>query len=349
MNEKRLSDQPLLPRSNPEHGDYVASSGSGPPRASSSRARRSVLAVLFLVFFFWNLQHCTRPFYSHHHRHHDSKRTNIILMISDGYGPASETFGRTFHQALHNDTSPTAHYKTPLDRLLVGSHRSRSSDSLITDSAAGATAFACGIKSYNGATVFEGAKEKGMLTGVVVTSRLTDATPACFIAHVPSRALESTIASQALGLSSDGANVDVQAPLDLAIGGGGCYFLPRSDPYSCRSDDVDLVSKAIEEGWNTRVLFGGASKEDHETSSVEHAGKQLRHFNESLHADEFLSQDLQLPLLALLAPFNTPYEIDRAASQPSLSSLALKALETLDNSPKNEKGFLIMIEGKCQI
>lgn len=104
-------------------------------------------------------------------------------------GPASETFSRAFHHALQVDASTiTTRYPAPrpLDKILVGSHRSCSSDSLITDSAAGATAFSCGLKSYNGAigvdeeagacgTVFEAAKEKGWATGVVVTSRLTDA------------------------------------------------------------------------------------------------------------------------------------------------------------------------------
>jgi len=76
--------------------------------------------------------------------------------------------------------------------MLVGTHRSRSSDSLITDSAAGATAFSClNTKTYNGAigvdengepcdTIFEAAKRQGWSTGVVVTSRLTDAVSDAF-------------------------------------------------------------------------------------------------------------------------------------------------------------------------
>lgn len=37
-----------------------------------------------------------------------------------------------------------------LDEMLVGTSRTRSASSLVTDSAAGATAFACGQKTYNG-------------------------------------------------------------------------------------------------------------------------------------------------------------------------------------------------------
>jgi alkaline phosphatase len=69
-------------------------------------------------------------------------------MISDGFGPASETFARDYEQYVKK---LNYNYLTPLDKILVGSSRTRSSDSLITDSAAGATAFACAIKSYNGA------------------------------------------------------------------------------------------------------------------------------------------------------------------------------------------------------
>jgi len=283
-------------------------------------------------------------------------------MISDGYGPASETFGRSFHQAIQHDTSPNANYKTPLDKLLIGSHRSRSSDSLITDSAAGATAFSCGLKSYNGAigvdakgelcgTVLEGAKEKGWLTGVVVTSRLSDATPAAFFAHVASRGQESDIANEALGLMSNGSSYR-DAPLDLAIGGGGCYFLPKSSPFSCRQDEQDLVGTSKKKGWNTKILFDHqALKQDMIPPSQFHANHDLAtttHSSVEFKSEEvraFMEEDSQLPLLALLAPFNTPYEIDRKKSIPPLHSLALKAINTLDRSPRNTQGFFVMIEG----
>ncbi|KAJ2358945.1 vacuolar alkaline phosphatase, partial [Coemansia sp. RSA 2618] len=77
-----------------------------------------------------------------------SKKRNVILMVSDGFGPASETMARNFVQQVQG--LPVG-YQSPLDEILVGSSRTRSSDSLITDSAAGATAFSCRMKSYNGA------------------------------------------------------------------------------------------------------------------------------------------------------------------------------------------------------
>jgi alkaline phosphatase len=69
-------------------------------------------------------------------------------MISDGFGPTSETFARNYKQHVNK---LAYNYVTPLDEILVGTSRTRSSSSLITDSAAGATAFSCGLKTYNGA------------------------------------------------------------------------------------------------------------------------------------------------------------------------------------------------------
>ena len=108
-------------------------------------------------------------------------------------GPASETLARNYWAEIN--TLPFA-AMLPLDTILVGSSRTRSASSLVTDSAAGATAFSCIIKTYNGAigvnvdqvpcaTIMEAAKSAGYMTGLVVTSRITHATPASFAAHVP--------------------------------------------------------------------------------------------------------------------------------------------------------------------
>lgn len=75
-------------------------------------------------------------------------KKNVIMMISDGFGPASETFARQYYQWLeHKDYKDVL----PLDEIHVGQSRTQSSSSLVTDSAAGATAFSCAKKSYNGA------------------------------------------------------------------------------------------------------------------------------------------------------------------------------------------------------
>ena len=73
---------------------------------------------------------------------------NVIFMIADGFGPGSQTMARYTYQSEHNKPHD---YKLPLDKILKGMVRTKSCNSLITDSGAGATAYACGEKSYNGA------------------------------------------------------------------------------------------------------------------------------------------------------------------------------------------------------
>lgn len=95
------------------------------------------------------MYHIKKYFFNQHLLLDDSyEKRNVILMISDGFGPASETFARDYIQYVKK---LNYNYLTPLDEILVGSSRTRSSNSLVTDSAAGATAFACSVKTYNGA------------------------------------------------------------------------------------------------------------------------------------------------------------------------------------------------------
>jgi alkaline phosphatase len=102
-------------------------------------------------------------------------------------------------------------------------------DDLITDSAAGATAFSCGVKTYNAAigvdkdtvpveTVLEIANKRGRATGLVTTTTIVHATPASFIAHQPHRDQYEEIAADFL-----------DTPVDLFIGGGLKYFTNRAD------------------------------------------------------------------------------------------------------------------------
>ena len=158
---------------------------------------------------------------------------NVILMIADGFGPASATLGAAAKGA------PLA-----FDSLLVGSVETSATDSRVTDSAAGATAYACGLKTYNGAigmdadrqpcrTVLEAAEARGMATGLVATSRLTHATPASFASHVALRAEEAEIASQLA--ASD---------VEVLFGGGRTFF-------------TDLVGPMVEAEWHVAMDRAG--------------------------------------------------------------------------------------------
>jgi alkaline phosphatase len=129
---------------------------------------------------------------------------NIILMIGDGMGLAQ--------------ISAAAY--SGVDRIsfenfqVTGLHKSHSYSDLVTDSAAGATAFATGEKTFNGAigvdkdtvavkTILEECEEKGLATGLVATVAITHATPASFIAHQSSRVLYESIAADFLETEID--------------------------------------------------------------------------------------------------------------------------------------------------
>jgi len=147
------------------------------------------------------------------------KPRNIVLLIGDGMGIGQITAGMYSNKNyLHLERFP-----------VIGLIKTTSADDLITDSAAGATAFATGKKTYNGAigvdedtvavpTILEIAEEHGLATGLVATSEIIHATPASFIAHEYNRLRYEEIAADFL-----------DTPVDLMIGGGRKYFMRRRD------------------------------------------------------------------------------------------------------------------------
>lgn len=237
---------------------------------------------------------------------------NVILMIPDGFGPASVTMARDYLRWRDGQK------ELPYDSLQVGSIRTYASDSYITDSAAGGTALATGTKTYNGAvavdtsrqavaTLLEGAERRGMSTGLVVTSRLTHATPAVFSSHVPDRGQENRIARQQL-------NKDIE----VMLGGGRRHFLPQSAEGSAREDDLDLLQAAQDRGYEVVQT----------ASELSRAGE---------------GQTQENRLLGLFSPGHMAYEIDRDhTQQPSLAAMTETAIDRLSG---NGEGYFLMVEG----
>lgn len=168
---------------------------------------------------------------------------NVILFIGDGAGVAYWTAAKLAAGELAVEEMP-----------VTGITDTRSSDSYVTDSAAGATVYASGVRTYNGAigvgpgcpemvaadtaavledpaacdpleTVFDLAHPAGIATGLVATSSITHATPASFGAKVPYRSMEAEIAEQLAG-----------NPIDVLLGGGRGFFDGQ-----LRADSVDLL------------------------------------------------------------------------------------------------------------
>lgn len=76
---------------------------------------------------------------------------NFIYIVPDGFGPASQTMARDYVSLLQNCENPKApiSIQLPADQMVIGNVRTLASDNLVTDSAASATAFGCGVKTYN--------------------------------------------------------------------------------------------------------------------------------------------------------------------------------------------------------
>ncbi|KAF0691026.1 Aste57867_17676 [Aphanomyces stellatus] len=182
---------------------------------------------------------------------------SVVMMIPDGTGPNIWTLAR-------NMMDPTHTKYLHIDPLLRGSVETFSNTSLITDSASSATAYSTGFKTYDAGigvdmekkplgTILEAAKARGMVVGMVVTSRVTHATPAAFAAHIDDRDLENEIADQYCA----------NANLDFLLGGGkrhfsdACLAKLKAANYSMSYDKDDLAAyrKANEASGNLR-LFG---------------------------------------------------------------------------------------------
>ncbi|KAH6603556.1 repressible alkaline phosphatase precursor [Trichoderma cornu-damae] len=314
-----------------ERSPLLSSSGEAGQQKAGFRSSR----VREIAFFAWGLLATAAFIVAAVWIQHDAQtgpgkaaaKRNLVFMVSDGMGPASLSLTRSYRQYIHSLPQDDI---LVLDQHLWGASRTRSTDSLVTDSAAGATAFSCGLKSYNGAisvlpdlepcgSVMEAAKRKGYLTGLVVTTDITDATPACFVSHVLRRDMQDSIALQEIGEGVLGRSVD------LMFGGGRCHFLPNTTEGGCRADEVDVTLLAREKhGWNYANDRQGFDALDG-------------------------GNNVELPFLGLFAERDLPFEIDRQQQDdvyPSLSEMATTALRALELATRySDEGFFLMIEG----
>ena len=147
------------------------------------------------------------------------KAPNIILLIGDGMGHSQ------LSSALYYGKEEPNYLRFPI----VGLSRTSSSSHKITDSAAGATAFSCGVKTYNNAvgvgvdstalpTILELLEQQNWQSGLISTSSITHATPASFYGHVKLRSQEFTLAEQLIA-----------SKVDFFAGGGKRFFYHRLD------------------------------------------------------------------------------------------------------------------------
>ena len=220
---------------------------------------------------------------------------SVIVFIGDGTG-------LDYWSAASLAASELAIERFPV----VGLVETESTDSRITDSAAGATAYATGVRTFNGAigvgpdsnavpTVLELAEERGMATGLVATATVTHATPASFAAHVLSRSRHWDIARDMAGQG-----------IDVLLGGGRRYFDPAERP-----DRADLLGRLTRDA-----------------AYVETQDQLLE-----------LDPDTISSLVGFFARTNPGPAAGRG---PSLAEMTRTALEVLE---QDEDGFFLMVEG----
>jgi alkaline phosphatase len=173
----------------------------------------------------------------------DAQVRNVILFIGDGMGLAQLAASRMGTKGADGWYTVEC---MPVTSLV----RTNSADDIVTDSAAGATAYATAHKTKNKMlslspdsvklrTIVEAARAQGLATGLItVGDDLTGATPAAFAAHVPARSMNEEIASQY-----------VQSGVDMLIGDGEQYFLPDSGG-GMRKDKRNLVEEMRQKGYD---------------------------------------------------------------------------------------------------
>ena len=173
---------------------------------------------------------------------------NVILLIGDGFGPSHFWAANLYSRAiLGKELRMIEVMEAGRTAYLVND----TADAIVTESAAAAGQIATGKRMTARAlsmaadgktpvqTVLEIAKsKKGIATGLVTTSGITDATPAAFATHVAHRSDEATVADQELKLG-----------VDVLLGGRKMFFLPETAAGGKRKDGRNLMDEAKKAGY----------------------------------------------------------------------------------------------------
>lgn len=257
---------------------------------------------------------------------------NVILFVGDGMAWQMLTIARTVSKGL---TQGKFNGYLNMDQMEeIGYSTTSGYDSLVTDSANGASAFATGHKGVvnsmgvyedNTASPFDDPqvenmtellrRVRGMSIGLVTTSEIEDATPAAMVAHTRRRAEKQTIADALLAAGHQP---------EVIMGGGAAYFIPKSMAGSKRTDERNLLADFQAAGYTT---VGTRA----ELNAAPDTGRLLGLFHPSdlnVWIDREYTKDP-----AVLGPYT---------DQPSLPEMTQKAITILS---KDSDGFFLLVEG----
>jgi alkaline phosphatase len=207
------------------------------------------------------------------------------------------------------------------------------SDSIITDSANSASAYATGHKSaVNAMGVYADRtrdplddpkvesitslvqRRLGLAVGIVTNTEIEDATPAAMFAHTRRRAEYDRIVEQLFA-----------AQPDVIMGGGMANFLPKSAHGSKRKDDTDFVARFREAGYG----LAATAAEMHALADMPATTKLLGLFHMG-NMDGALDRK-----------FLKRGTVSRFPEQPDLTDQVSAALKVLS---RNDRGFFLMAE-----
>ncbi len=259
---------------------------------------------------------------------------NVILIIGDGMALPTRTAARIVSKNLTEGKFNGLLEMDDMDQVTLVT--TSGLNSLVTDSANSASAYATGHKTSNNAmgiytfdpnvpdqvgakveNIIELAKKAGKSTGLVTTSEITDATPSAMFVHILKRSNMQDITEQMFN--------STQRP-DVIMGGGAQWFWPQSVTGSKRTDERDLIADFEAEGY---TFVGNAE----ELAAVDAANTDalLGLFHNStmnVYIDKAIEKN--------------PDVLKNYPDQPMLYDMAQTAIDILS---KNENGFFLMIEG----
>jgi len=259
------------------------------------------------------------------------KAKNVILFIGDGLSPAHRVAARLLSKGIAEGKSLG---KLAIDDMphmaLVAT---AGSDSIITDSANAASAYATGHKTAVNAmgvyadrtaspfddpkveTITSLAKRRhGVAIGIVTNTEVEDATPAAMVAHTRRRAAYDEIVEQFF----------VARP-DVLMGGGAANFLPQAAAGSRRKDDVDYVARFRDAGYSVAT-----TKTELDAVSAKSDTRQLLGLFATGNMDGALDRK-----------FLKGGGVKKFPDQPDLTEQVQTALNILS---KNDAGFFLMVE-----
>jgi alkaline phosphatase len=260
---------------------------------------------------------------------------NVILFVGDGMSLQAREVARILSKGITEGKYNDLLNMEKLDNMALIT--TSGYDSIVTDSANSASAYATGHKSVvNAMGVYENCtkdpfddpkveniielakRTRGMATGIVSTANITDATPAAMLTHTRRRAEQNFIAADML---------DAKHRPDVIMGGGSRHFLPLGTPGSKRKDNVNVIQSFEDLGYS----FSGTKTELENTPAT--ADKILGLYqlnNMNVYVDREVTKNAKV-----LKGFN---------DQPGLVEMTQKAIDTLS---KNPNGFFLMVEGAC--